>query len=879
MSKVKPLEVENPEPIEIKTPEVKAPNGTLEARMDVDGDGKVDDVTIINQDGQRVVATEFGGKGGRAEVTITDEDGNSVKVNNETLREAGATKGEARRTMDNIVDQAKAGQYNTTNLDDMKDTKGFEYTAAPAPEAPTVEQTTLESQETVQQPAQQQEQGFDNTPAEIKYPEGTNLTVVNEEVTEDGLKIVTSEDKEHGLTVVQYNDEKGHTLETSVTEIDENGNATRTRYDWANNVSCVEVQDKEGVWVDASEAQQEQPTTEENLSQTVEAEQVQEAPVTNSDPVYYNEEAQEEVQQPVQQQVEGGKTEEQENKVFHEYQMEYHGEYNEMLRDGMKTYKDTQTGEYVIRNGNGEEISRSSIHQVANSKANIVITNTGASEVHYQELLAKDPDTLDEGEKMFMEQHDKQMTEKWGMQRGEDGKLFDPDKVEHQQKVETIETKPTSAQQQEATINGENLSQTVEAERVQEAPVTNSDPVYYNEDSQAVEAEQVQEAPVTNSDPVYYNEEAQEEVQQPVQQQEQTINIVSEENENGSEFRATIQGDGASIQEQKQELTEGIRITRDVETGKYIARNIEGEILVEGSSYNAVNLAVDGRATSIAQNEILYDVLADRDPETLNDAERNFMQQHDKRAKEWFGYERGEDGKLVRPETQEEIQTRKELGLQDGDKVSVTHNDDRGSYPGSEKVTTVTKEDGSFMEIKDVDIDRDGKTDVTTVREGDSADEITKVTTKSGNESTVTEKTDEGIVRTEYNAKGLVTEVGIDNDGDGRDDAIGTVGKNGNVTSVSHLDDKGNVVQKDFLNKDGEITQTKVADENGNMQVQKPGETNEHSESRKSMVDKIRNLQGLGGNEDKSSTSSGTANSNANASGTKLPIVKGKEMD
>ena len=81
------------------------------------------------------------------------------------------------------------------------------------------------------------------------------------------------------------------------------------------------------------------------------------------------------------------------------------------------------------------------------------------------------------------------------------------------------------------------------------------------------------------------------------------------------------------------------------------------------------------------------------------------------------------------------------------------------------------------------------------------------------------------------------------------------------------------------MNKDGEITQTKVADENGNMQVQKPGETNEHSESRKSMVDKIRNLQGLGGNEDKSSTSSGTANSNANASGTKLPIVKGKEMD
>ena len=334
------------------------------------------------------------------------------------------------------------------------------------------------------------------------------------------------------------------------------------------------------------------------------------------------------------------------------------------------------------------------------------------------------------------------------------------------------------------------------------------------------------------------------EAEQPVQQEKNQsgIEISAEENENGSRFTATYQGDGSDLQEYKEGLRSGITISRNAETGQYEATNQDGDVIVKGS-YTAVTQLTEANLNSASRNEAAYQELAKLDPETLNDAQKDFMKKHDNVVSQ-FGAERGDDGQLITPKSIAEAEARQELGLQDSDKVSIQEGE---NSLGSSKITNVTREDGSRMRINEQDIGGDGTVEKTIIAEDNDGDgKFEKRTVETAAGKTVSEETDEGRVTTVYNKNDRVTEVGIDVDGDGRDDARGTFDKHGNLKSVSHFDDKGDVVQTDYLNKEGEVTQTKVADENGNMHVQKPGETNEQSEARRSMVDKIRGLQGLG---------------------------------
>ena len=64
---------------------------------------------------------------GRAEVVITDEEGNTATINNDTLREDGISKGAAKGIMKDIVANAKAGNYNNVDPSNLDGVTGFEY--------------------------------------------------------------------------------------------------------------------------------------------------------------------------------------------------------------------------------------------------------------------------------------------------------------------------------------------------------------------------------------------------------------------------------------------------------------------------------------------------------------------------------------------------------------------------------------------------------------------------------------------------------------------------------------------------------------------------------------------------------------------------------
>ena len=109
-------------------------------------------------------------------------------------------------------------------------------------------------------------------------------------------------------------------------------------------------------------------------------------------------------------------------------------EFQSTLQDGLKVYQDSETGKLCLGKEGCEPIAEADgdrgLARLNNLKT-FYAAQAGADEAHYQELLAQGEEKLDAGAKQWMENHDKEMAEKWGLTRVE-GKLYNPEQlIEH----------------------------------------------------------------------------------------------------------------------------------------------------------------------------------------------------------------------------------------------------------------------------------------------------------------------------------------------------------------------------------------------------------------------------------------------------------------
>ena len=103
-------------------------------------------------------------------------------------------------------------------------------------------------------------------------------------------------------------------------------------------------------------------------------------------------------------------------------------EFQSTLQDGLEVYQDPETGKWCLGKEGCEPICETEEFVRLRMNSRHCVTLAGANEQHYQELLAQGEEKLDAGAKQWMENHDKEMAEKWGLTR-EDGKLYNPEQL------------------------------------------------------------------------------------------------------------------------------------------------------------------------------------------------------------------------------------------------------------------------------------------------------------------------------------------------------------------------------------------------------------------------------------------------------------------